>query len=318
MRARGSFSRQRDTMRSRVRGRVGAYARQRRRRVAQDRGADHARASSLRTAAVRSPARRAGCRARTGRYGCRRPRRAPAREPCTAPCPTTWPAHRERRPERRGLRQHRRTSPARSSFASPKSRTLTRPSRVSITFAGFRSRCTTPFSWAAVERLGERDPELDDARDRQSARSHVPVEALALDQLHGQEAGAARVLDGEQRDDAGVVERGDGARLVLEAGQAAVVLGHVRRQHLERDLAAEARIPRAIDLAHARPRPKVRRSRTGRGDLPRTAPCQSPSAGALLRWARLLGSSAVVDVRQHERTACQCTWIVASVVAIAK
>ncbi len=34
-------------------------------------------------------------------------------------------------------------------FARPKSSTFTRPSRVSITFAGFRSRCTTPFSWAA-------------------------------------------------------------------------------------------------------------------------------------------------------------------------
>jgi hypothetical protein len=32
------------------------------------------------------------------------------------------------------------------SLARPKSSTLTRPSRVTITLAGFKSRCTTPFS----------------------------------------------------------------------------------------------------------------------------------------------------------------------------
>jgi hypothetical protein len=36
-----------------------------------------------------------------------------------------------------------------SAFAKPKSSTLTRPSGVIFTFAGFRSRCTTPFSCAA-------------------------------------------------------------------------------------------------------------------------------------------------------------------------
>jgi hypothetical protein len=37
-----------------------------------------------------------------------------------------------------------------ASLARPKSSTLSRPSRVSITFAGFRSRWTTPFSCAAL------------------------------------------------------------------------------------------------------------------------------------------------------------------------
>jgi hypothetical protein len=40
------------------------------------------------------------------------------------------------------------TSPA-SAFARPKSSTLTLPSGVILTFAGFRSRCTIPFSCAA-------------------------------------------------------------------------------------------------------------------------------------------------------------------------
>ena len=36
------------------------------------------------------------------------------------------------------------------SLARPKSRILTRPSRVTKTFSGFRSRWTMPFSWAAA------------------------------------------------------------------------------------------------------------------------------------------------------------------------
>src|SRR5262249_59075202 len=38
-------------------------------------------------------------------------------------------------------------------FASPKSRTLTFPARIIFTFAGFKSRCTTPFSCAASRAL---------------------------------------------------------------------------------------------------------------------------------------------------------------------
>ena len=36
-----------------------------------------------------------------------------------------------------------------NAFASPKSRTFILPSGVTLIFAGFRSRCITPFSWAA-------------------------------------------------------------------------------------------------------------------------------------------------------------------------
>ncbi len=39
------------------------------------------------------------------------------------------------------------------SFARPKSRILMRPSFVTKTFSGFRSRCTIPFSCAAARPL---------------------------------------------------------------------------------------------------------------------------------------------------------------------
>ena len=48
-----------------------------------------------------------------------------------------------------------------------------------------------------------------------------------------------------------MVERGDRAGLLLEAAQARPGRRQARRQDLDRDLAAEARVAGAIDLAHA-------------------------------------------------------------------
>ena len=100
------------------------------------------------------------------------------------------------------------------------------------------------------QRVGQRDREIEHARKRKSARRHQPVEALSLDQLHGQEADPVRLLDRVERDDVRVVERRDGLGLALEARQAVGMGGHVLGQHLDRDLAAEPRVARAIDLAH--------------------------------------------------------------------
>ena len=48
-----------------------------------------------------------------------------------------------------------------------------------------------------------------------------------------------------------MVQRGDRAGLLLEATEAIGVGGERRGQDLDGDVAAEARVPRAIDLAHA-------------------------------------------------------------------
>jgi hypothetical protein len=48
-----------------------------------------------------------------------------------------------------------------------------------------------------------------------------------------------------------MVERGNGASLTLEAGEAVRVSGHGRRQHLDGYVAAQARVACAKDLAHA-------------------------------------------------------------------
>src|SRR5438874_5597702 len=88
-----------------------------------------------------------------------------------------------------------------SSFANPKSSTLTTPSGVILMLAGFRSRWMMPFSCAAssasaiwprdVERLADRQPSI-------SATCDAISERLAFDQLQDQrmnaEAGFSRYV----------------------------------------------------------------------------------------------------------------------------
>ena len=79
-------------------------------------------------------------------------RGSPARATCSRAVPSTMPGS---VPPGLG-RQVRRLESARSfciSFARPKSRILTRPSFVTKTFSGFRSRWTMPFSCAAARPL---------------------------------------------------------------------------------------------------------------------------------------------------------------------
>jgi hypothetical protein len=48
-----------------------------------------------------------------------------------------------------------------------------------------------------------------------------------------------------------MIECGEGLGLAFEAFQTLGVRGHLRRQHLQRDLAAEGDVGRAKDFAHA-------------------------------------------------------------------
>ena len=71
-----------------------------------------------------------------------------------------------------------------------------------------------------------------------------------FDQLHGEEANTAGFLDGVEHDDVRVVQARDRPGFALEPGSTLGVAGEFGRQHFERDLTREARIARAIDLAH--------------------------------------------------------------------
>ena len=79
-------------------------------------------------------------------------------------------------------------------------------------------------------------------------RSDVGQRA-ALDELHHEDVAAVVVDDVVQRDDVGVPDRRGGAGLALHP-RAALDVGELRRQHLQRDVAIEALVARAPDLAH--------------------------------------------------------------------
>ena len=92
-----------------------------------------------------------------------------------------------------------------------------------------------------VDRAARRDPA---AREHRAKR--LPFEQL-LDDIGRAVVARADVVDGG---DVGVVQDPGRAGLLLEAAQAVGVGGEGGRQDLDRHLAAEARVSRAVDLSH--------------------------------------------------------------------
>jgi hypothetical protein len=99
--------------------------------------------------------------------------------------------------------------------------------------------------------LGERSGDREEPIERQAALGDDAVERLALDELHRQEVDAVGLLDRVDGDDALVVEGGEGLRLSPEAFQPLGARGHLRRQHLERHVAAELGVGGTVHLAHS-------------------------------------------------------------------
>ena len=100
------------------------------------------------------------------------------------------------------------------------------------------------------EALADLRGQLDGLARRQRAAAEAVPQGLALQQLeHDVRLPVVRphVVDGE---DAGVPERGHRPGLLLEAPDAVGRGRPVARDHLDRDLAAEARVAGPIDLAH--------------------------------------------------------------------
>ena len=198
-----------------------------------------------------SASRRARRRTRRCRSGDRRAARAPARATCSRRCRARCPRSVSGRAWASSAVSASSSGRSAVSLARPKSRILTRPSRVTKTFSGFRSRWTMPLSCAAARPLRDLAGVVDGLAMRQRRCADARAQRLALEQLRDdvrRALVAADVVDGE---DVGVIERAGGARLLLEAAQAVGVGRERRGQHLDGDVAAEARVARAIDLAHA-------------------------------------------------------------------
>ena len=106
-----------------------------------------------------------------------------------------------------------------------------------------------PLAVCRLERVGERDAEIDHLVDAQAAAMDPSRERLAFEQLHREKRHVAIVADVIDHADVGVAQRRCGARFALKpldrfAG------GSVARKKFQRDQSTEPRIERLVDLPH--------------------------------------------------------------------
>ena len=88
------------------------------------------------------------------------------------------------------------------------------------------------------------------ARERRSALRDAFLERGALDELHDDRAGVAALLEAVDVRDERMIQRREHARFALEPRQPVRIVDDRVGKDLDRDLALEARIARAVDLAH--------------------------------------------------------------------
>jgi hypothetical protein len=102
-----------------------------------------------------------------------------------------------------------------------------------------------------LERLGDLLRDGQSLIERQRPAREPLRQILAVDQFHHERANAGGLFESVNVRDIGMVESRQRLRLPLEAGQPVGILGERLRQDLDRHVAIEARVLRAIDFAHA-------------------------------------------------------------------
>ena len=115
--------------------------------------------------------------------------------------------------------------------------------------SGFRSRWTMPRSCAAARPATSCSARSMVRAAASGPRSTQRAQRLALEELGDEERHGADA-DVEDREHVGMRQRCDRARFLLEAPPPIVIGGRRRRHDLDRDVAPEPRVARAIDLAH--------------------------------------------------------------------
>ena len=80
---------------------------------------------------------------------------------------------------------------------------------------------------------------------------HLVLELPAVEQLRGDERRAFPDSDIEHRDDVGMIQAAGRPGFFEEPAPARRILGDVVREHLERHLARQARVPCAVHFAHS-------------------------------------------------------------------
>jgi hypothetical protein len=99
--------------------------------------------------------------------------------------------------------------------------------------------------------VGERDGDVEELLQAHPDLGDPALQALAVDQLHGDEARAAGFLDRVDRDDVGVVERRYRLGLALEAPQPVGVVRHIGWQDLECNAPPQSLVLGGVDRTHA-------------------------------------------------------------------
>src|SRR5262245_49901967 len=102
-----------------------------------------------------------------------------------------------------------------------------------------------------VERVGDLSGDGDRFQKRQRGATYAIVQRVALDQLEHQGRCVAGVFEAVDCRNVRVIERGEQACFAFEARHTTGVGGEPRRQDLQRDLASQFRVARAIHLSHA-------------------------------------------------------------------
>ena len=147
------------------------------------------------------------------------------------------------------LRSTEATGAACTIAANPKSRTFTSPAGDTITLPGFKSRCTTPRSCAASSASAIWRANVRVLGGEATARDHG--RELAWHQFHHQRATGTGFDQSMDDCDVRMIQRGQHLGFAVEARKPLRIAGEGLWQNLDRDLALQLRVARAIDLAHA-------------------------------------------------------------------
>src|SRR5271155_5272429 len=144
-------------------------------------------------------------------------------------------------------------SSGRTSLARPKSKTLTRPSRVINTFSGFRSRCTIPFSCAAASPCAMPSAYSIERRTGSGPASSFKLlpQGLPFKKFADQKRCTVVCPDVVDSENVRVIQRRDGSRFLFEAPQSVRIFCQPFGQHFDRNVASEPRIERSVHFSHA-------------------------------------------------------------------
>ena len=146
--------------------------------------------------------------------------------------------------------------PGSTSFASPKSSTLTAPVVADLDIGRLQIAMDDAMVVRRFECLGDLSGDGQRIVEWKCALGNSLREGDALDELHHERAsvvpGIARRLHGSVHGrDAGMVEGRERPRLALEARLTVWIAGEGVRQHLDRHLAVQARVDGTIHGAHS-------------------------------------------------------------------